>query len=592
MVGGDVGHRWDFFISYTQADRPWAEWIAWILEEDGHDVLIQAWDFVPGSNWIKGMEAGTRDAARTIAVLSDAYLKSVYGSSEWQAAVAGDPTGTSRRLLVVRVALCKPAGLLAGVVRVDLFGVTEATARTRLRDMIAAAVAGRAKPAVAPRFPGGSRAVPRAPEFPGDPLAPTGSWPTSSSAGHAKPDRPVDITTADRPRRGATMISCPCCYSRLVTRQIQFRCTGSRGRLGVRCELAVDEVIRSRSGSATLQGPVFIADGRANKAECPRCKGETTIRVCPICHQALPVDFGIVNSRLIALVGAKEAGKTVFMTVLLHELMNRVGSRFEAAMACADERTRERFARDYESPLYEYARLLAPTITASHFPREPLVFRFTTEKRRRIGAAEPQHTLISFVDTAGEDLTIQRSGYEYVRYLTAADGIVLLLDPLQMPGVRELAKPGTRLPGLPVPNDPVLILERINDVVIGTGGPKKKIGKPLAIAFTKMDALDHDLNDNSPLRRPAPEMPFFDETDSQGVHTEILRLLAHWDRTRIDQITSKHYQRYRYFGLSALGETPTVDNMISERGIRPYRVVDPLLWMLGEFGAIRVRKGS
>ncbi len=49
---------WDFFVSYTQADRAWAEWIAWMLEEDGHQVLVQAWDFVPGSNWIQGMQAG------------------------------------------------------------------------------------------------------------------------------------------------------------------------------------------------------------------------------------------------------------------------------------------------------------------------------------------------------------------------------------------------------------------------------------------------------------------------------------------------------------------------------------------------------
>jgi hypothetical protein len=590
-MGGDVGRGWDFFISYTQADRPWAEWIAWILEEDGHHVLIQAWDFVPGSNWIRGMEAGTRDAARTIAVLSDAYLKSVYGSSEWQAAVAGDPTGTGRKLLVVRVALCEPAGLLAGVVRVDLFGVTEAAAKTRLRDMVAAAAVGRAKPSVPPRFPGGSRAVPTAPEFPGVPLALTGSRPASSSVRHTEPDRPASTAATDGWRRGAAMISCPYCYSRLVARQIQFRCSGSRGRLGRSCELTIDTVMWSRTGNATPQGPIFAADGRANKAECPKCKGETTIRICPICHHVLPVDFGNVNSRLIALVGAKEAGKTVFMTVLVHELMGRVGSRFDAAIACADERTRERFTADYESPIYQHGRLLAPT-TTSHFPREPLIFRFTIEKRRRIGTAGPQHTLISFVDTAGEDLTIQRSGYEYVRYLTAADGIVLLLDPLQMPDVRELAKPGTLLPSLPVPNDPALILERINDVVIATGGPKRKIGKPLAIALTKMDALDHNLKDNSPLRRPAPEMPFFDETDSQEVHAEILRLLTRWDRTRIDQIISKHYQRYRYFGLSALGETPTQDYRISERGIQPYRIADPLLWMLGEFGAIRARKGS
>lgn len=70
MSAGDgaSGDRWDFFVSYTQADRSWAEWIAWVIEEDGYRVLIQAWDFVPGSNWLARMQAGTRDAARTIAV--------------------------------------------------------------------------------------------------------------------------------------------------------------------------------------------------------------------------------------------------------------------------------------------------------------------------------------------------------------------------------------------------------------------------------------------------------------------------------------------------------------------------------------------
>ena len=158
---------WDFFISYTQADRAWAEWIAWILEEDGHRVLVQAWDFVPGTNWIQSMQAGTRDAARTIAVLSGDYLKSVYGGAEWQAAWASDPEGTGRKLLTVRVAECDRPGLLAGVVGVDLFGLAEATAKARLRRMVSAAIAGRAKPEVPPGFPGAGRAMPRAARFPG-----------------------------------------------------------------------------------------------------------------------------------------------------------------------------------------------------------------------------------------------------------------------------------------------------------------------------------------------------------------------------------------------------------------------------------------
>ena len=158
---------WDFFVSYSQADRAWAEWVAWILEEYGYRVLIQAWDFVPGTNWVQGMQAGTTDAARTIAVLSADYLASVYGGAEWQAAWAGDPAGTGRRLLTVRVAACDRPGLLATVVGVDLFRLSETAAKDRLLDMVSAVIKGRAKPEVKPGFPGTGRAMPRAARFPG-----------------------------------------------------------------------------------------------------------------------------------------------------------------------------------------------------------------------------------------------------------------------------------------------------------------------------------------------------------------------------------------------------------------------------------------
>ncbi len=159
--------EWDFFVSYTQADRGWAEWIAWQLEQDGHRVLIQAWDMVPGRNWVQGMQSGVARAARTIAVLSPEYLTSQYGSAEWQAAWAADPTGQSSKLLVVRVVSGEREGLLAGVVSTDLFGVSEAAAGLRLRKMVADARAGRAKPASAPDFPAGSRAMSQEPHFPG-----------------------------------------------------------------------------------------------------------------------------------------------------------------------------------------------------------------------------------------------------------------------------------------------------------------------------------------------------------------------------------------------------------------------------------------
>lgn len=145
--------HWDFFVSYTAADRGWAEWVAWQLEEAGFRSLVQDWDFVPGSNWTIQMKEGVARAPHTIVLLSNAYLQSTYGRKEWQAALAADPSGATRRLLPIRIEDCERPGLLGQIVSVDLFGCPPDAARQRLLNTIQAARAGRVKPETAPSFP-------------------------------------------------------------------------------------------------------------------------------------------------------------------------------------------------------------------------------------------------------------------------------------------------------------------------------------------------------------------------------------------------------------------------------------------------------
>src|SRR5262249_18701417 len=98
--------RWDFFVSYTAADQSWAEWIAWQLEDASYQVRIQAWDFGAGVHFVEEMHRAVQGAARTVAVLSAAYLRSAYSQAEWQAAWAVDPTGQDQKLLVFRIEDC------------------------------------------------------------------------------------------------------------------------------------------------------------------------------------------------------------------------------------------------------------------------------------------------------------------------------------------------------------------------------------------------------------------------------------------------------------------------------------------------------
>ena len=153
-----------FFISYTQADRPWAEWIAWVLEEAGFETKIQAWDFRPGSIFPLEMQKASASAERTVPVLSPDYLQSGFAMAEWAAAFAQDPTGEKGTVLPVRVRRTKLDGLLRSIVYIDLVDLDEAAARERL---LAGLARGRAKPASKPMFPGGAR-----PRFPGEPIVP------------------------------------------------------------------------------------------------------------------------------------------------------------------------------------------------------------------------------------------------------------------------------------------------------------------------------------------------------------------------------------------------------------------------------------
>ncbi|MEX5632616.1 toll/interleukin-1 receptor domain-containing protein [Parafrankia sp. FMc2] len=147
----------DFFLSHATSDGAWAEWIAWTLEGDGYQVLIQAWDSVAGTHQPQLVQDFMRRADRVIALLSPDYLASPTSSWEWSAAAYEDPAGIVRRLVPVRIASCSATGLLRTITAVDLVGLGEREAGDRLLAALAALRVGRAKPAEAPSFPSAVR---------------------------------------------------------------------------------------------------------------------------------------------------------------------------------------------------------------------------------------------------------------------------------------------------------------------------------------------------------------------------------------------------------------------------------------------------
>jgi hypothetical protein len=59
----------DFFVSYAQADRAWAEWLAWELEAAGYTAVPQAWDMPAGTAFVHAMDQVVQHTRRTILAL-------------------------------------------------------------------------------------------------------------------------------------------------------------------------------------------------------------------------------------------------------------------------------------------------------------------------------------------------------------------------------------------------------------------------------------------------------------------------------------------------------------------------------------------
>jgi TIR domain-containing protein len=165
----------DFFVSFNSADRAWADWIAWTLEEAGYQVVYQPWDFRPGGNFVLEMQKAAGEARKTVVVLSDNYLKADYTQPEWAAAFVDDPRGEKRKLIPLRVAPCSPTGMLKPLIYADLVGLPPDAAKAAV---LTAVSDNRPKPAQPPAFPGtAAHPANPAPAYPG------GAPPAPSSPG-------------------------------------------------------------------------------------------------------------------------------------------------------------------------------------------------------------------------------------------------------------------------------------------------------------------------------------------------------------------------------------------------------------------------
>lgn len=404
-----------------------------------------------------------------------------------------------------------------------------------------------------------------------------------------------------------TTVICPYCFARASATRLPYRClmTPSGVRGAAPCGPERDDAWAGFMGpgvppAARMRGPVFSParkmaglGGGGSSVPCPQCGVPTPVRVCGSCHSDLPSDYCDQDSRIIALVGAKASGKSTYVSVLVNELNHRVGQAYHASLAAMGQSTQQR-DKEMAEDLYERLRLPDATRPAALGFNDPLLYRLSLPRKGLLGGSGTRHTTLVFFDAAGEDLAGAEAMDRYTRYLSAADGIVLLVDPLQLGSVRD------RLPvheGPPLPVVETSPQQIAADLAAqlrahGKGKARGRVSTPIAVAVTKTDMLRPLLDPHSPLLRNAPHSAgSYDTEDRLAVHEELRSLLNDWDSGALLRQLELDFAELSLFGLSALGAPPPADAPadVPKSGPQPIRVEDPLMWLLSRRGLLPVR---
>jgi hypothetical protein len=381
-------------------------------------------------------------------------------------------------------------------------------------------------------------------------------------------------------------VLCPYCFESWSTRVASFRCTSSDEK---RCPREPDEAQgRLRGVDPPLVGRVIhrqgtlgrsfaVKKGRPVRCEC----GAPARPICPNCHSDLPQRFAEAPSRSMGLIGTRASGKSNFIAVALHELEHRIGPRFGGSLMLLDDASRDRVDRELMPRLFGEGLVLVASQSATAADtdvREPLVARLS------FGGARGSNSNLVFFDSAGEDLQSLDVLEREARYITQSHGLVLLLDPLQIPAVRDELSGDVELPDEAV--DAYSMMGRVTGLIREARGipADRQIDVPLALAVSKFDAVRPLLPEGHPVFSLPAHDGRFDPKVAASISAAVRSDLADWLGERLDSFVKEEFERTAYFGVSALGEGPVAGRL--PNGVAPHRVEDPILWMLDSWGAL------
>ncbi|MBQ7178294.1 MAG: hypothetical protein IJS08_12840 [Victivallales bacterium] len=389
-------------------------------------------------------------------------------------------------------------------------------------------------------------------------------------------------------------------------------------------KLPLDEVIKHcPSGDVEHNGQIHLsflqkyfgtAIGELTCDACKDGKDEASKRrtlvdgiICPNCLQKaegrpvsclLPIDLVECDPSYIAVIGLRNSGKSHYIASLIQS-MYEIASDIQWAFSCPDELTSKNYYISYKAPLYERLEALSSTRRYDSLDlggKRPLIYTLEFKpphKRRKFTCF--------FYDSAGEDLEESDVSLlrETLRYLQQASGVILLMDPMQLPGVCSSEAMDGYFRQYKIEKrrsacSTAELLRKIHQILPGKrGNGKSRV--PVALAFSKVDPLRPLFGKDSSVFLNSS---YEDKTVAHRVNMNNLSLIdeemREWLREYQEEddvlgVAEECFDNLACFGVSALGNGVLSSSNLGhlDSSPNPYNCVDPLLWILWQNGFLK-----
>lgn len=371
------------------------------------------------------------------------------------------------------------------------------------------------------------------------------------------------------------MFTCPFCIRSYPKTQITYYCPDC----GTEADPGIFALV---NGRIKCKGPKLLNNNsNGSSVSNHKCGGYATLRKCPSCGSTIP-DIALQTPNLpFSIVGVANSGKTNYITVMLHELAN---SDLGLALGHQTPETMQHQRENYNR-IYNEHRVPEATAPGTQDPQ----IWFIMNNQKRFANMVPTYTFTIF-DGAGEDHENLDPSSITCRYIKASKAIILTIDPLVLPNVRNSGTIDEKtirnsLGGDEgaIRNEEEIINSVANYIKTARGiHPGKMLDIPVAVVLTKFDTLlNHPafgpqaLIKNSSLTVRDGKV---DLSEILQVSEEIKNWLNQIGEKQFIRVLSSHFKNYCFFGVSSYG-APPIDSINLPKEIKPHRVLDPILWL-------------